>query len=174
MFCLFLFSTLFNCQLAVSSWVFLELQQVYRPYCYFVSALTFLWGLPCIAFKVFGWYSKEGSKKWAGKTMQQILHIVWRHIGSWGDLRCVLDGSSVEKSPPITPKQSWDGGLLGLLYVSGKLPTDPSPKPTFCPEWEVIRILYRYRENGCKSEIWCNYFQSDSNDFVWFQTVFHR
>ena len=100
----FLFSTLFNCQLAVSSWVFLELQQVYRPYCYFVSALTFLWGLPCIAFSVFGWYSKEGSKKWAGKTMQQILHIVWRDRGSWGDLRCVLDGSSVEKSPPIPPK----------------------------------------------------------------------
>ena len=25
---------------------------MYRPYCYFVSALTFLWGLPCIAFSV--------------------------------------------------------------------------------------------------------------------------
>ena len=24
------------------------------------------------------------------------------------------------------------------LYVSGKLPTNPSPKPTFCSKWEVI------------------------------------
>ena len=27
--------------------------------------------------------------------------------------------------------------LNGSLYVSGKLPTYPSPKPTFCPKWEV-------------------------------------
>ena len=26
---------------------------------------------------------------------------------------------------------------LGSLYVSGKLPTYPFPKPTFCPKWEV-------------------------------------
>ena len=25
----------------------------------------------------------------------------------------------------------------GSLYVSGKLPTYPSPKPTFSPKWEV-------------------------------------
>ena len=27
--------------------------------------------------------------------------------------------------------------LFGSLYVSRKLPTYPSPKPTFCPQWEV-------------------------------------
>ena len=27
--------------------------------------------------------------------------------------------------------------FLGSLYVYGKLPTYPSPKPTFCPKWEV-------------------------------------
>ena len=27
---------------------------------------------------------------------------------------------------------------LWSLYVSGKLPAYPSPKPTFCPKWEVI------------------------------------
>ena len=28
---------------------------------------------------------------------------------------------------------------FGLLYVSGKLPTTyPSPKPAFCPKWELI------------------------------------
>ena len=26
---------------------------------------------------------------------------------------------------------------LGLLYVSGNLPTYPFPRPTFCPKWEV-------------------------------------
>ena len=26
---------------------------------------------------------------------------------------------------------------IGLLYFSGKLPTYPSPKPIFCPNWEV-------------------------------------
>ena len=26
---------------------------------------------------------------------------------------------------------------FGSLYVSGKLPTYPSPKPIFCPKWEV-------------------------------------
>ena len=26
---------------------------------------------------------------------------------------------------------------LGSLHVSGKLPTHLSPKPTFCPKWEV-------------------------------------
>ena len=29
------------------------------------------------------------------------------------------------------------GGELGSLYVSGKLPTYPSPNPTFCLKWEV-------------------------------------
>ena len=27
--------------------------------------------------------------------------------------------------------------LLGLLYVSGNLPTHPFPRPTFCPKWEA-------------------------------------
>ena len=27
--------------------------------------------------------------------------------------------------------------VYGSLYVSGKLPTYSSPKPTFCPKWEV-------------------------------------
>ena len=31
--------------------------------------------------------------------------------------------------------------LFGLLYVSGKLPTYPSPKPTFCPKWELSVIV---------------------------------
>ena len=26
---------------------------------------------------------------------------------------------------------------LGSIQVPGKLPTYPSPKPTFCPKWEV-------------------------------------
>ena len=26
---------------------------------------------------------------------------------------------------------------FGSLYISGKLPTFPSPKTTFCPKWEV-------------------------------------
>ena len=30
-----------------------------------------------------------------------------------------------------------DPALLKSLYVSGKLPTYPSPKPTFCSKWEV-------------------------------------
>ena len=27
--------------------------------------------------------------------------------------------------------------MVGSLYASEKLPTHPSPKPTFCPKWEV-------------------------------------
>ena len=27
--------------------------------------------------------------------------------------------------------------LFGSLYIYGKLPTYPTPKPTFCPKWEV-------------------------------------
>ena len=40
------------------------------------------------------------------------------------------------------PKGTWaleienHGKILGSLYVSGKVPTYPSPKPTFCPKWE--------------------------------------
>ena len=29
------------------------------------------------------------------------------------------------------------GRFSGSLYVSGKLPSYPSPKPTFCPMWEI-------------------------------------
>ena len=28
-------------------------------------------------------------------------------------------------------------GHFRSLYVSGKLPTYPSPKPTFCPKWKI-------------------------------------
>ena len=27
--------------------------------------------------------------------------------------------------------------IFWSLYISGKLPTYPTPKPTFCPKWEV-------------------------------------
>ena len=30
-----------------------------------------------------------------------------------------------------------DSCEFGSLYISGKLPTYPSPKPRFCPKWEV-------------------------------------
>ena len=29
------------------------------------------------------------------------------------------------------------GSIFGSLYISGKLPTYPSPKPTFCLKWKV-------------------------------------
>ena len=37
-------------------------------------------------------------------------------------------------SIPTPPNQSW---IVFCLYVFKKLPTYPSPKATFCPEWEV-------------------------------------
>ena len=33
--------------------------------------------------------------------------------------------------------QSYEPPRYGSLYVFGNLPTYPSPKPTFCPKWEV-------------------------------------
>ena len=33
--------------------------------------------------------------------------------------------------------KNWIFVKFGLLYVSGKLSTYPSPMPTFCPKWEV-------------------------------------
>ena len=38
-------------------------------------------------------------------------------------------------------------------YVSGELPTHPSPKPTFCPKWEVMLALGRGRWAGSQKRI---------------------
>ena len=34
-------------------------------------------------------------------------------------------------------KKTIQQSLIGLIWVSGKLPTYPSPKPSFCPKREV-------------------------------------
>ena len=47
---------------------------------------------------------------------------------------------------------------LGLLYVSGKLPNYPSPKPTFWPKWEVSVYV------GLGEE-WVSSFPETYNDF---------
>ena len=38
---------------------------------------------------------------------------------------------------PYEPHLSAPISTKRILYISGKLPTYPSPKPTFCPKWEV-------------------------------------
>ena len=35
------------------------------------------------------------------------------------------------------PQRTAEGAISGSLYISGKLPTYPSPKPTFCQKWEI-------------------------------------
>ena len=41
----------------------------------------------------------------------------------------------VSMQPPLCYRS------MGSLYVPGKLPTYPSPKPTFCPKSEVTKVL---------------------------------
>ena len=56
---------------------------------------------------------------------------------TWGLNKVPLSGgaSPYREYPPsplaVTMK------VFGSLYVSGKLPTQPSPKPTFCLKWEL-------------------------------------
>ena len=36
-----------------------------------------------------------------------------------------------------SPRLQYESQNFGIIYVSEKLPTYPSPKPTFYPKWEV-------------------------------------
>ena len=65
------------------------------------------------------------------------LHIIsW--IPSWQRRGNVNDISAIFNSPSHVTKTKLPSHGTGLiLYVSGKLPTYPSPKPTFCSKWEA-------------------------------------
>ena len=56
---------------------------------------------------------------------------------TWSLKKVPLSGgaSPYREYPPSPPAVTMK--VFGSLYVSGKLPTYPSPKPTFCPKWEV-------------------------------------
>ena len=43
--------------------------------------------------------------------------------------RPILNGQCTDSTPSVS--------YIGSLYISGKLPTYPSPKPTFCPKRKV-------------------------------------
>ena len=70
----------------------------------------------------------SGEKKW-NETIQGI-HFFWEYTKK-------LQIKSHPQSLPHSPISRSPVGHFGLLYVSGKLPTYPSPKPTFCPKWEL-------------------------------------
>ena len=45
-------------------------------------------------------------------------------------------GDKDTRWPAVKLKHSQSRKFYGSITVSGKLPTYPSPKPTFCPKWE--------------------------------------
>jgi len=99
----------------------------------------------------------DKSKNWlkrAIKYLQGIVPLTFSPPGpvtEWWGLQCnvVLTFDFVEKSYGATIQMKpilavWYNSIFsiltrlnGSLYVSGELPTCPSPRPTFCPKWEV-------------------------------------
>ena len=65
------------------------------------------------------------------KNKRLILYAKLNETLLLNEVSCLKEGSEMTD---FCLKQ---GKGLGSLYVPGKLPTYPSPKPTFCPKWEV-------------------------------------
>ena len=63
-----------------------------------------------------------------GKTRKIAFRVV---------LRQFFETSFTVLMPSVLPLVSGMRSRDGSIYVSGKLPTYPSPKPSFCPKWEV-------------------------------------
>ena len=51
----------------------------------------------------------------------------------------------------------WPETMAAYMYVSGKLPPTPPPKPTLCPNWEVS-------VNAGLGEGWVGSFPETNND----------
>ena len=59
------------------------------------------------------------------------------HVKNWRntDMAFMISHTYLKLYPSLIFCSSQ--AYMGPLYVSGKVPTYPSPKPTFCPKWEV-------------------------------------
>ena len=67
-----------------------------------------------------------------------IVIYFWARVSKNKDwlIACLKPRNSVELKKKLS-SVLWDQNIFGSLYVSGKLPTNTFPKPTFCPKWEV-------------------------------------
>ena len=69
------------------------------------------------------------------------LSTLWIFTSTWQDKSCA---QRIWHTSLIIQDETWcDNGII--IYVSRNIPTYPSPKPTFCLEWEVS-VKCRLRE----------------------------
>ena len=84
---------------------------------------------------------KENSRL-QGRAMTSFPTVYWHHHRLDGISRsCPFDNSPLPpyRSTTLDHRQHSSSirGMFGSIEVSGKLPTYPSPNPTFGPMWEV-------------------------------------
>ena len=82
------------------------------------------------------WKDTDWSNNILRHWPRNTRHNVWNYIGlNYKRVYQILIrkpfGLTVANRLPLTMLTIW------INKVSGKLPTYPSPNPTFCPEWEV-------------------------------------
>ena len=69
--------------------------------------------------------------------LQEKLANAENHVKNWQntDMAFMISHTYLKLYPSLIFCSSQ--AYMGPLYVSGKVPTYPSPKPTFCPKWEL-------------------------------------
>ena len=80
-----------------------------------------------------------GGGEWLPNTaiLQEKLANTENQVKNWRntDMAFMISHTYLKLNPSLIFCSSQP--YMGPLYVSGKVPTYPSPKPTFCPKWEL-------------------------------------